>query len=170
VTANPQRSIDFIYTSASGALGTQHTLAEFPGNWGQSTQVSNHSTPDGGSCKKFSAFNYLGITFPGSPVVLDANDAFHIDVWTADLTAIKVFLISEANASHAKQEASITIDATSTPKLEQGKWISIDLLVSQFVAANPAFVADNIQQIKFEAVPFGLGSAYVDNIYFATVP
>jgi predicted nucleic acid-binding protein len=121
----------------------------FPG-WGQST-VATDIMIAGNTTRKYDNMNYQGVQLAGA---LDVSTAthLHIDIWTPNCTAFKLFLI---NLSPTVEQA-----VTLTPTLNG--WNSFNIDLSQYTTINKS----SIGQLKFESVPFGGGIVYVDNIYF----
>ncbi len=122
----------------------------FP-NWGQSTVVSDVVIA-GDSTKKYTTLNYQGVQF-ASDLNVSTMNYLHIDLWTPNITSFKVFLI---NTSPATVEQAVTL----TPTLSG--WNSFNIPLASYNTINMT----KIGQFKFESVPFGTGTAYMDNIYF----
>jgi hypothetical protein len=106
----------------------------------------------GDSTKKYVSMNYQGVQF-ANPVNVSTMSNLHIDFWTPNITSFKVFLI---NTGTTTVEQAVTL----TPTLSG--WNSFDIPLSSYSTINKA----TINQIKLESVPFGSGTAYMDNIYF----
>jgi hypothetical protein len=124
----------------------------FP-NWGQSTVVSDVSIA-GNTTKLYANLNYQGVQF-ANPVSASGMNFLHMDIWTPNCTAFKVFLINPG-----PNEQAVTL----TPTLSG--WNSYDINLAQY--SNIDF--SNIIQFKLEGVPFGGSKVYVDNIYFSNAP
>jgi hypothetical protein len=122
----------------------------FP-NWSQSTVVTDVLIA-GDSTKKYVSMNYQGVQFT-NPVNVTTMSNLHIDMWTPNITSFKVFLI---NTGTTVVEQAVTL----TPTLSG--WNSFDIPLSSYNTVNKA----TINQIKLESVPFGSGTAFLDNIYF----
>jgi hypothetical protein len=131
-----------VYTNALGVNWT-------PG-WGQSTSVVD-TTLQGNDTRKYQNFNYQGVEF-GTAIDAHIANKLHIDVWTTSCTAFKVFLINLSPFV----ETSVTLTPTF------GGWNSFDIPLSSFGAIN----LNNINQMKFESIPFGGTVFYYDNLYF----
>lgn len=128
----------------------------FP-NWGQST-VATDILIGSNTTRKYDNLNYQGVQF-AAPINVAGYSKLHIDVWTPNCTAFKVFLINIAPAPFAEQ------GITLTPTLNG--WNSYDIVLATSFRS-PTSVVDLTQvgQMKFEGVPFGGSVVYVDNIYF----
>ena len=78
----------------------------------------------------------------------------HLDVWTADVEKLELFLIQTA----IPQETPIVVD------LVADQWNSIDIPLSSYTDLGQAITA--IDQLKYVGTPWGGGSVFVDNVYF----
>jgi hypothetical protein len=117
-------------------------------NWGQST-VPTTVQIAGNNTRKYTTLNYQGIDFSGSPIDVSGFSNLHLDYWTADVTSVKVSIIS----------AGLENPVTLTPTLSA--WNSVDIDLAQYTAPNKAAII----QIKIEGTPSG-GTLYFDNLYF----
>lgn len=123
----------------------------FP-NWGQSTVVSDVVIA-ADSMKKYTNLNYQGVQF-ASPINVSTMNYLHIDLWTPNITSFKVFLINIPPLTQAEQAVTLT------PTLSG--WNSFNIPLASYTS----IVKTGIGQFKFESVPFGGATAYLDNIYF----
>ena len=131
------------YTSVAG-------IDWFP-NWGQSTVVSDVVIA-GDSTKKYTTLNYQGVQL-ASDLNVSTMNYLHIDLWTPNITSFKVSLI---NTTPATVEQAVTL----TPTLSG--WNSFNIPLASYNTVSMT----KVNQLKFESVPFGSGTAYIDNIYF----
>ena len=131
------------YTSVAG-------IDWFP-NWGQSTVVSDVAIA-GDSTKKYTTLNYQGVQL-ASDLNVSTMNYLHIDLWTPNITSFKVSLI---NTTPATVEQAVTL----TPTLSG--WNSFNIPLASYNTVSMT----KVNQLKFESVPFGSGTAYIDNIYF----
>ncbi len=127
------------YTNVSGT--------NFNPNWNQSTVVTEIAIA-GNNTLKYDGLNYQGIEL-GSAQDVSTYSSIHIDYWTANSTALNVFLISTG-----PNEDPFAFD------IIKNEWISIDIPLTEF--ASPVALNDIIQ-LKFD----GNGTVYLDNIYFS---
>ena len=114
-------------------------------DWGQATVVSEVSI-DGNNTLLYSGLNYQGIEL-GNSVDVSGMTHIHLDFWTANSSALNMFLISTGPVETAK---ALTVPTSG--------WVSIDIPLTDFAPVN---LADLIQ-FKFD----GDGDIYIDNIYF----
>lgn len=119
----------------------------FP-NWGQSTVVSTDVIA-GDSTLKYSTFNYEGTQF-ANPIDASGMEYLHIDLWTADTSAVNVYCISPGPV-----EKGYKLSVTA------GEWTSYDIPLSYF-----ADVVDLTQLIQFKFDGGNGNTIFMDNIYF----
>lgn len=130
--------------------GAYTNLAEtnFYPAWGQSTTVVE--VPIGGnSTLLYAGLDYQGIELASS---IDVSDMayLHVDYWTANSSALNVYLISPEVPDPVEKAYALTVPTDG--------WSSIDIPLGDF---SPVDLADVIQ-LKFD----GNGTIYLDNIYF----
>lgn len=114
-------------------------------NWGQATVVTQ--TPiQGNNTLKYAGLNYQGIQL-GSPQNVSAMNFLHLDFWTANSTALNVYIISPGPV---ETPFSLTVPTAG--------WSSIDIPLSAFAPVN----LSDVIQLKFD----GNGDIFLDNIYF----
>jgi hypothetical protein len=114
-------------------------------NWGQATVVTQVPIA-GNNTLKYAGLNYQGIQL-GSSQNVSAMGFLHLDFWTANSTALNVFIISPGPVETA---FSLTVPTSG--------WSSVDIPLSAFAPVN----LSDVIQLKFE----GNGDIYLDNIYF----
>jgi hypothetical protein len=126
----------------------------------------------GDPMKKYTALQYVGIEFIGTPPGANEIDAttmnfFHIDLWTPDATVFKVKLVDfGANKTYDTptkiddSEFELTFNATTTPALATGQWVSLDMPLSSFTGlASRAHLAQLVLSSSSATV-------FIDNVYF----
>ena len=114
-------------------------------NWGQGTIVSEVLI-EGNKTLFYKGLNYQGIQL-GSNQDVSGMAFVHVDFWTANSSALNIFIISTGPVE--------TAYALSVPT---SGWVSIDIPLTDF---SPVDLKDIIQ-FKFD----GDGDIYLDNIYF----
>ena len=102
---------------------------------------------------QYSNINYQGIEFATTD--LTNMQYLHMDVWTANLSALEIFLISRATG-----EKSIVKSLTANA------WTSINIPLADFVAKGMS-INDIFQ---FKLVGATAGTVFIDNIYFYKNP
>jgi hypothetical protein len=142
----PARASGDVVSIFSNAY-TNITGVDYNPNWGQGT-VTTTIDVAGNATLKYAGLNYQGTDFAGNAQNVSAMNFLHLDYWTANSTALNVFIISPGPVEKAK---ALTVPTN-------GNWTSIDIPIADFspVALN------NIIQFKFD----GNGDIFLDNIYF----
>ena len=151
----PVRDASDVISIFSGAYSDLAGVDFFP-NWGQSTVVTDLMIT-GNPTKKYDFLNYQGTQLP-APINLLAFDSMHIDIWTNNCTAFKVFLINTSGGAPVEQ--AFTINPTVAG------WNTVNIPLTAYSSFVAAVNLGAISQLKFEALPFGTSTVYVDNIYF----
>jgi hypothetical protein len=118
---------------------------DFNPNWGQATVVTQVPI-NGNNTLLYSGLNYQGIQL-GSNLDVSEMTYLHLDFWTANSTALNIFLISTG-----------PVETPFTLNVPTSGWASIDIPLTAFA---PVDLADLIQ-FKFD----GNGTIYLDNLYF----
>ncbi len=123
----------------------------FNPNWGQSTVVSEVEV-EGDSTLLYEGLNFQGIELASAQ---DLSDMvyLHLDFWSANSTALEVFLISQ---SAGEKNFVCTMVNES--------WVSLDIPLSHYTDQGLAIT--DIFQLKF----VGNGTVYLDNLFFSKVP
>lgn len=122
---------------------------DFNPNWGQSTAVSQVLI-QGDTTLLYEGLNYQG-TQLANPQDLSAMKYMHVDFWTANSTALAVYLISQ---STGEKSYSFTIVNES--------WVCVDIPLTHFT--DQGLSVTDIHQLKFD----GNGTIYLDNLYFSS--
>lgn len=115
-------------------------------NWGQLTQVTQVAIA-GNNTLRYGGLNYQGIEL-GTSIDVSSKTFLHLDYYSANSTALNVYLISPGPA---EQLFALSVPTTAG-------WNSIDIPLTSFGAVNLA----NVIQLKFD----GSGDIYLDNILF----
>ena len=113
--------------------------------WGQSTVVSQVSIT-GNNTLKYKGLNYQGIQL-GSNQNVTGMTSLHLDIWSANSTALNVFLISPG-----------PVEKSYALPVPTSGWTSVDIPLSSF----PTVDLSKVMQFKFD----GNGDVFIDNILF----
>ncbi|MEQ1684438.1 MAG: Ig-like domain-containing protein [Burkholderiaceae bacterium] len=136
-----------IYSDAASVTG----IDKKP-DWGQSPAVVfSEPTIAGNASLKYTFGGtalYEGIDWAGNPQNVSTKGTLHLDVWSADVSSLKISLIGGG------AENGITKPLTA------GSWNSIDIDMAQYSSPDKT----RIIQMKLE--PGTVGTIYVDNIHF----
>lgn len=114
-------------------------------DWGQATVVSEILI-EGNNTLKYAGLNYQGTEF-GSNQDVSGMTYLHLDFWTANSTALNIFIISPGPVETAY---ALTVPTSG--------WSGIDIPLTDFSPVD----LTNVFQIKIE----GNGDIFLDNILF----
>ncbi|HVT86373.1 MAG TPA: hypothetical protein VHD35_14310 [Chitinophagaceae bacterium] len=144
-TYNASNVISIFSDSYTAALPN---IDYFP-NWGQQTVVSQVSIA-GNNTLLYTGLNYEGTQFDpsSSGINVTSMNYLHVDYYTANSTALQVFLISPGPV-----QTSYTLSVPST-----SGWNTVDIPLSAFSPVD----LSNVFQMMF----VGNGTIYLDNILF----
>ena len=120
-------------------------------NWGQS-QIVSDVTVAGNKVLKGDQFTYQGFQFDPIDATALGMTNFHIDVWSADATPVKAYIISAGQDTES-------VDIVPTA----GAWKSVNIPLSAFTKINKGAVF----QIKLDTTIQPIKKVmYFDNLYF----
>lgn len=140
---NPAYVVSVFSDAYANVAGT-----DFNPNWGQSTIVTMPEIQND-TMLKYANLNYQGTGF-ASPLGVSGMGFLHIDMWTADATAVNFFLISTGPV-----EKSYALPITPA------QWVSYDIPVSTFTGVD----LNDVIQFKVDGGT-STETIYLDNIYF----
>jgi hypothetical protein len=130
---------------------TDLTGTNFYPNWGQNTQFAEFDL-NGDKMLQYSNLNYQGILIPNTD--LTDKTTLHMDIWTADVNALDIFLIKPG-----------PVEKSINKTLTTNAWTSIEIPLADFVAQGLSM--NDIFQFKLVATG---GTIFIDNIYFYKNP
>lgn len=121
----------------------------------------------GNDTKKYTNFAFAGIEFTSQPIDATGMTHFHIDIWTPDPTAAPASFnvkIVDFGANGTFQggddtEHEITLNASSTPPLTSGEWLSYDIPFTEFTGLT---TRGHLAQIVLVSGP---NTVFIDNVY-----
>ncbi len=124
-------------------------------------KIANNDT------KKYTNMTFAGIEFTAPTINAAAMTHFHLDIWTPDPTASAAFKIKlvDFGADGAfgggnDVEHELVLTANSTPAIATGRWVGLDIPLSNFVGlTTKAHLAQLI-------IAGDLKTIFMDNIYF----
>jgi hypothetical protein len=122
----------------------------------------------GNDTKLYSNLVFAGIEFISQTVDATSMTHFRMDIWTPDPTALpavfKIKLVDfGANGTFGggdDKEHELTLNASSTPPLATGEWVSFDIPLSNFTGLT---TKGHLAQLIISGDP---NTVYVDNILF----
>lgn len=144
--APPVRNAVDVISAFSDAY-TNITIGNWNPFWGQSTVVTDVNIA-GNATKKYENLNYQGVEI-GSNINVSQMTKLHIDVWTPNVSELKISIISQGLENPVSVMPSVA------------GWNSFDIPVSSYTVPDKT----QIFQFKFEGIPSG-GTLYYDNLYF----
>jgi hypothetical protein len=133
-------------------------------SWSSATLTD--TTIQGNNTKKYSALDFVGIETTGANLINASNmDTFHVDMWTPNITTFRVKLVDfGADAAFGGGDDK-EHELLFTPT--QNQWNSLRIPLSNFTGLT---TKSHIAQLIFSALPTGLGTVYIDNVYFSKKP
>ncbi len=122
----------------------------------------------GNATKLYSNLTYAGIEFVNNTIDASGMTHFHMDIWTADPTAMpaafKIKLVDfGANGVWGggdDVEYELVFNAASTPPLQSNTWISFDIPLTSFTGLT---TIQHLAQLVISGDP---NTVYVDNVLF----
>lgn len=131
---------------------------DFNPNWGQSGTYAEFDL-NGDKILNYMKISYQGIDI-GSSVDASAMETLHIDIWSADNMSIDIYPLPKG----VKQEDERFVRKALTPN----QWNSFDIPLSDFTSQG--LPLNDLKQFKFVGSPSGVGTVFIDNIYFYKEP
>lgn len=123
--------------------------------WGQATTFAWH-TIGTDSILEYAGLNYQGIEYGGTGKDVNGNTfkTIHLDIWSSNMSDIRIFLIGRNSGNERAIVKSLTANT----------WNQIDIDISEFTALG--LDASSLWQMKFEDPSSNSGTFYADNIFF----
>jgi len=146
----PSSSVVSIFSDAYTNLST----VDYYPNWGQATQYNAYDL-NGDAILQYANLNYQGIDWSGEMQDMTSKEFMHIDIWTADMTAVDIYPINDGVA--------FADEKFVTKTLTKDVWNSFDIPLTEFT--DQGLPIDKIKQLKLVANGDS-GTIFVDNIYF----
>lgn len=151
----------------SSATYPDHAGIVWYAAWSAATGSNYTIIPTGRVVKKYSTLAYAGVEFY-TPNAINAGGMtnLHVDLWTPNANQFGIKLVS----LNPTVDPQINITAGSGAITSNG-WVSLDIPLNTFTAANSALVLSNLQQLLWVdngTVGGGVqnGTFYIDNVYF----
>ena len=177
---HPQNKVLSMYNSSG--VYTNHAPERWLAAWSGAAESSYTISATGRVVLKYNNLQYAGVEFynndptlgaggdnVGGPInyAIDATpyDTFHVDLWTPNANQFGIQLVS-INPTAAAQVDYLPASA----KITTDGWVSLDIPLSTFAAANPNTVFSDLQQLLWidneAGGGFTSGTFYIDNVYF----
>ena len=180
----PQSAVLSMYNSSG--VYTNVPVERWLSSWSGSAFAMYPIPGTGRTVLKYSSMQYAGVEFYNNDATLGAGgdnvggttnfainttgyDHIHVDVWTPNSDMFGIQLVS-LNPTAAAEVDYFPASGTIT----NYGWISLDIPLSTFAAANPNTVLTNLQQLLWvdnqtvsgTNAGFTGGTFYIDNVYF----
>lgn len=127
------------------------------------------TTIAGDNTKKYSNLSYAGIEFTSSTIDASGMTHFRMDIWTPDATALpavfKIKLVDFGangvwDGGGDDVEHELTFDASTTPALATGSWVTFDIPLTDFINL---VTTGHMAQLVISGDP---NTVFVDNVLF----
>jgi hypothetical protein len=179
--SRPQSKVLSLYNSSG--VYTNHPVERWLATWSGANESSYTIPATGRTVLKYSNLNYAGVEFYNNDPTLGAGgdnvggatnfainttgyDTMHVDLWTpnANMFGIQLVSINPTEAAQVNFEPPANTISNYT-------WVSLDIPLSTFAAANAGTIFTNLQQLLWidnQSVTGGIttGTFYLDNVYF----
>jgi hypothetical protein len=159
--APPQRNAEDVislYSDAYADIEVDTLSATFDDSFVEEIMIEGDNT------LKIDFTNFVGVDFSGDKQDASGMTHFHLDFWTAEEDLIgKVFNLKFSQWGGTDGEVSafeLPLNTGTTPAVESGKWISVDVPISDWT--NAPQTRDDIAQFLITS---NLDVVYVDNVY-----
>jgi len=148
---------------------TNRTVNTWSAEWDQA-DVSDVEIA-GNATKKYTNLTFAGIEFLGANNInATTMTHFRVDIWTPDAAAVpaafKVKLVDiGADATFGggdDKEHELSFEATTTPALVSGAWLTLDIPLAQFTGLT---TRGNLAQLLFVGLD-PINTVFVDNVLF----
>ena len=155
---SPVRSQSDVISIYSDAYTSPDPIDYYP-NWGQTTTYAQIDV-NGNNIIQYGGLTYQGIDFNTAPIDASSMEFLHIDIWTADSDFSAKLSPISSGPNETAYDLTLTAD----------QWTSFDIPLSFFTDQNPLVDFSDIIQFKFDGIPSGEGTIFVDNLYFYKTP
>ena len=141
---------------------TDVTVDTFRTDWSSGATVLTDESIAANNVKKYANLGFVGIETTSNTIDASNMTHFHMDVWTADATEIKIKLV-DFGANGVFDGGDDTEHELVYSSPTQGQWISYDIPLSDFTGlTNKGHMAQYI----ISSAPAGSNTLFIDNIYF----
>ncbi len=137
--------------------------------WQYSTTDNYFIQVAGNDVIRYRNLNFVGIDFSSNTNNVTSMSAFHLDIWTPDITALpnnfKVLLVDFGANGIVGGGDDVSHEVTITsPTLVSNNWVSIDIPMSSFTGLT---TRAHVGQLVLSGT---LPNLYLDNVYFYKIP
>lgn len=166
----PTNTAPIIAMYDSSGVYPESPVIDWNASWGSAGFADFTITNTGAVVLKYTALQYAGVEFydsVGDQINTAGCNEMHVSVWTPNANQLGVELVSLDNGG---TQAALLNFTPASGTIVSNKWISLDIPLSQFVAANGALDLTNLQQLLWIDNQGGGGvtggTFYIDNVYF----
>ncbi len=120
----------------------------------------------GNDTKKYTSLDFVGVESTGANLInATSMDTIHLDMWTPNITTFRIKVVDfGADASFGGGDDT-EHELAFTPV--QNEWNTLHIPFSDFTNLTSRA---HIAQLIFSALPTGLGTVYIDNVYCSKKP
>ncbi len=111
----------------------------------------------GNDARLYEGVDFLGIETVNNQIDASGMETFNIDIWTPNMTTFRVKLVNFGPGGNSEHEIAVT------PTL--AGWNTLTFQMADFSGLTGT---SNIAQLILSGLPVGVGTLYIDNVYFAT--
>ncbi len=151
----------------SSGVYPQVTINDWLASWSGATEAPFTIPNTTSTVLKYSALSFAGVEFYSpNQINVSPYNTMHVDVWTPNANQLGIQLVSLDNGGTQAGQVNIT-PASGT--IVSNKWISLDIPLFKFTAANPTLDLTSLQQMLWIDNQGGgavNGTFYIDNVYF----
>ncbi len=113
---------------------------------------------------QYVSMNYQGWQFTTANLAAAGYTTMHVDVWTPDTLQFAVHLV---NGPAGQTEGAVPYNATTTPAIAKGSWISLDIPLTAFTSNGLGSTTSIYQLLWVDNIGGNQnGTFYIDNVYF----
>lgn len=134
---------------------TNNPVDTWSTGWSSGNHVYTELQVSANDTKKYELFHFAGVEFFGTPVDATNMEFLHLDVWSPNGTSLDVRLVDFSGPA--------PIESTVTSANETGKWVSLDINLSNFTSLSSR---SKLSQMLFIVPVSTTATYYIDNIYF----
>jgi len=118
--------------------------------------------------EEYANLQYIGIEFwnPGPPIDATAMTDLHVDMWTSTGVTFGIKLVNFGDGganSGSVTQGEVDFNATSTPAVTDGTWVSFDVPLTTFETAGLTADPNDLSQLLLVG---DMSTYYIENIYF----
>ena len=122
------------------------------------------TTVAGNATLRYTQLGFVGIELIGNPRDLSGMTHLHYDIWTPNVTSFRTKIVDFGGDGFMGDNPDTEAEISRSPA--QGEWVSVDIPLSEFLAANADLNLTDFNQFVISADPFESATVWLDNVYF----